>query len=181
MIRMRHSLSRLAFPLLLGMLLAGWYLLAPDGTELRIEPVTGGPPLLVAPLEVGEEFTLNYVHSVDRKPIWEVHSVDADGRIFVEEERFIMVGAGMGDLPGRGRWTGDGKTQALKGMHYEIGGFVLRVGSPGVDHTIIWRDTRTNLSAQAAGRAVSVYARPTSRLHRAWRRLSPHPATPQQE
>jgi hypothetical protein len=162
-----------------GLLLAGiWYLTTPASLELRVEPLAGGQPLLVAPLDFGEGFTLNYVHSVDREPIWEVHSVDRDGRIFIEEERFVMVGAGMGDLPGRGRWSGRGGLQSVKDMHYPIGEFVLRIGSRGVDHTILWRDTRTNLSALAAGSAVLVRARPVSRFYSLWRRLLPHTATP---
>ena len=165
--------------LIIGLVLAGiWFLWSPASLELRIEPLAGGEPLLVAPMEFGEEFTLNYVHSVDRKPIWEVHSVGRDGRIFIEEERFVMVGAGMGDLPGRGRWTGQEGLQSVKGMHYLIGDFVLRIGSPGVDHTILWRNTHTNLSSLAAGTAVRVRARPVSRVYSIWRSLVPHPATP---
>ncbi len=157
---------------------AGVLAAQPGGLELAVAPVGGGAPLLVAPLEPGERFTLRYVHSVDRQPIWEVHAADRDGRIFVEEERFVMVGAGMGDLPGRGVWTGDGRTQAIRGLHYPVGAFVLRVGSPGVGHTILWRGTETGLSAVAAGKAVRVEARPVSRLHRLWRRVFPHRATP---
>jgi len=165
--------------LLLGLLLvSGWYLFTPAGLELRIEPVSGGTPLLVAPLEDGEGFTLHYIHSVDHEPIWEVHSVNSTGQIFIEEERFVMVGAGMGDLPGRGRWTGDGKLQAIKDMHYRLGEFVLRIGSPGVDHSILWRNTRTNLSSRAAGQAALVKAHPVKRYYRMWRQLVPHAATP---
>ncbi len=170
----RFTLLLILFPLLIGV----WRLASPSGLELRIEPIAGGAPLLVAPLDNGEGFTLHYIHSVDREPIWEIHSVDSAGRIFVEEERFVMVGAGMGDLPGRGRWTGRGGLQMVEGMHYPIGEFVLRIGSPGVDHTILWRDTRTNLSATAAGTAALVSAHPVKRYYRIWRRLSPHAATP---
>ena len=178
---MNPARTRLKLLLFLGFLLiGGWYLAAPAGLELRIEPVDGGAPLLVAPLDDGEGFTLHYIHSVDREPIWEVHSVDSTGQIFIEEERFVMVGAGMGELPGRGRWTSSEGLQVVENMHYPIGEFVLRIGSPGVDHTILWRDTRTNLSALAAGQAVLVTARPTSRLYGAWRKLVPHPATPRQ-
>lgn len=178
--RSHPPVSKLKALLILGALLfSGWYLAAPTGLELRIEPVAGGTPLLVAPLDDGEGFTLHYIHSVDREPIWEVHSVDRSGQIFIEEEHFVMVGAGMGDLPGRGRWTGRGGLQAIKGMHYPIGEFVLRIGSPGVDHTILWRGTQTNLSAMAAGTAVLVSARPVRRFYSTWRRLAPHAATPQ--
>jgi hypothetical protein len=173
-------MARLKGFLILGVLLiCGWYLATPAGLELTVIPVTGGAPLLVAPLDDGEGFTLHYIHSVDREPIWEVHSVDSTGQIFIEEERFVMVGAGMGDLPGRGHWTGRDGLQMLEGMHYPIGEFVLRIGSAGVDHTILWRDTQTNLSAMAAGTAVLVSAHPVKRYYSLWRRLAPHAATPQ--
>ncbi len=178
--RMYPATAQFKLLLILGsLLIGGWYLVTPAGLELKIEPVSGGAPLLVAPLDEGEFFTLHYIHSVDLEPIWEVHSVDRSGNIFIEEERFVMVGAGMGDLPGRGRWVGHDGLQAIEGMHYHIGEFVLRIGSLGVDHTIIWRDTQTNLSSIAAGTAVLVRARPIKRYYSLWRHLLPHAATPQ--
>jgi hypothetical protein len=105
--------------------------------------------------------------------------VDRSGKIYIEEERFVMIGAGMGELPGRGRWTSHGRLQAVENMHYLIGEFVLRIGSPEVAHTILWRDTQTDLSSMAAGSAVLVTARPVKRYYSIWRRLVPHVATPQ--
>ena len=86
----------------LGLLLVAARLL-PGGLELRITPVGKGDPLLVLPLEAGERFTLHYMHSVENAPIWETHSVDGDGRIYIEEERYLKFGAGMGRMPGVGR------------------------------------------------------------------------------
>jgi hypothetical protein len=63
-------------------------------------------------------------------------------------------------------------------MHYRLGAFVLRIGSPGVDHTLLWRGTATHLSAVAAGTAVRVSAHPVRLIYRMWRSLRPHPATP---
>ena len=77
--------------------------LMPGGLELRLTPVKGGEPLLVLPLEPGERFTLHYVHSVEKAPIWEEHSLDEKGRIYIEEERYLKFGAGMGRMPGVGR------------------------------------------------------------------------------
>ena len=68
--------------LVVAFLGAGWYL--PGGLELSVTPVKGGPALLVVPLQPGERFTLHYFHSVENAPIWEVHSLDAEGRIFIE-------------------------------------------------------------------------------------------------
>jgi len=151
---------------------------SPGGLELQVVPVRSGPPLLVLPLEPGERFTLHYFHSVENAPIWEEHSLDASGRIFIEEERYEKFGAGMGRMPGVGRMVKRGPYEAITDMHMPTGDFVLRIGSPGVDHTIIWRGTRTNLSARAAHVAVKFSARPVSRLHKIWRQFLPHAATP---
>jgi hypothetical protein len=155
--------------------------LAPGGLVLTVRPVRGGGPLLVLPLEPGERFTLHYYHSVENAPIWEEHSVDRQGRIYIEEERYLKFGAGMGKMPGVGRMVMRGPYEAITDMHMPTGDFVLRVGSPGVDHTILWRGTATNLSAVAAHKAVKFSARPVSLLTKLWRRLAPHPATPHKQ
>ena len=156
---------------------AGWYL--PGGLELSVTPIKDGPALLVVPLEPGERFTLHYFHSVENAPIWEVHSLDAEGRIFIEEERYLKFGAGMGRMPGVGRMAQRGEYEVIEDMHMPTGDFVLRVGSPGVDHTIIWRGRRKNLSAVAPHTAVQFSGRPVSMLYSLWRRIRPHPSTPQ--
>jgi hypothetical protein len=150
----------------------------PGGIELRVTPVNGGAPMLVLPLNAGEPFTIRYTHSVENAPIWEVHSLDAKGRIFIEEERYLKFGAGMGKMPGVGRMVRRGPYEVIEGMHMPTGDFVLRIGSPDVDHTVIWRDTRTRLSRMAPHTAVRFRGTPVSWLYRQWRRMAPHSATP---
>ena len=174
--------TRLVRPALIG--LAGLALillilvLLPGGVVLSVTPARGGQPLLVLPLEPGERFTLHYYHSVENAPIWEEHSVDRRGRIYIEEERYLKYGAGMGKMPGVGRMVMRGPYEAITDMHMPTGDFVLRVGSPGVDHTVLWRGTAVNLSAKVPHQAVQFSARPVSLLTKLWRRLSPHEATP---
>jgi hypothetical protein len=115
---------------------------------------------------------------VENAPIWEEHRLDAEGNIYIEEERYQKLGAGMGRTPGVGHVVQRGPYEAIVDMHRPTGDFVLRVGSPGVDHTVIWRGTRTNLSLEAAHTAVRFSGRPVSRLYRLMRRLVPHPKTP---
>ena len=152
--------------------------LLPGGVELTVVPVKGGAPVLVLPMLPEERFTLHYMHSVENAPIWEVHSVDRHGRIYIEEEQYLKFGAGMGKMPGVGRMVRRGPYEVIEDMHFPTGDFILRVGSRGVDHTVIWRGARTNLSAEIPHEAVQFSARPVSRLHRLWRGLLPHPATP---
>ncbi|MBR9985629.1 MAG: DUF1850 domain-containing protein [Desulfosarcina sp.] len=160
-------------PLLIAAALA-----LPGGLELRVTPVPGAAPLLVLPLEPGEHFTIHYYHSVENAPIWETHSLDSAGRIFIEEERYLKFGAGMGKMPGVGRMVTRGPYEVIEDMHLPTGDFVLRIGSLGVDHTVIWRGTRTNLSAIAPHVAVQFSARRVSLFYRLWTHVFPHDATP---
>jgi hypothetical protein len=162
--------------LALCLLLAAWF--RPGGLELDITPMSGERPLLVLPMDPGERFTVHYYHSVENAPIWEVHSLDEEGRIYIEEERYLKFGAGMGRMPGVGRMVKRGPYEVIEAMHFHTGNFVLRIGSPGVDHTIIWRGTKTNLSVLAPHEAVRFLARPVSLLYKIYRSLLPHPATP---
>ena len=162
--------------LIVAFVMVSWRL--PGGLELTVTPTKGGPPLLAVPMQPGERFTIHYYHSVEKAPVWEEHSLDATGRIYIEEERYLKFGAGMGRMPGVGRMVRRGEYEVIEDMHMPTGNFVLRVGSPGVDHTVIWRDRRKNLSAVAPHVAVKFSARPVSLLYNLWRRLSPHPAMP---
>ena len=172
--------SRLFIYFLIGCVLTALIVLwlLPGGLELRVVPVKGGSPLAVLPLEAAERFTIHYYHSVENAPIWEKHSLDENGQIFIEEERYLKFGAGMGRMPGVGRMVRRGSFEVIEDMHMPTGDFILRIGSPGIDHTIIWRGRRKNLSAVAPHIAAKFAARPVSLFYRLWRRLFPHPATP---
>ena len=177
MIKKGRLFTLLAAGFIAALLLAA--VIAPGGLELQVVPVKGGPPILVLPLEAGERFTLHYYHSVENAPIWEEHSLDEKGRIYIEEERYLKFGAGMGRMPGVGRMVRRGQYEVIENMHMPTGNFVLRVGSPGVDHRVIWRDRDVNLSAVAPHVAVQFSARPVSRLYNLWRQIFLHPATPE--
>jgi hypothetical protein len=139
----------------------------PAGLVLTITPVTGRSPLLALPLKAGECFTIRYYHSVENAPVWETHSVDAAGTIYIEEERYLKFGAGMGRMPGVGRMVMRGPYEVIEDMHQPTGDFVLRIGGAEVDHTLIWRGCEANLSTIAPHAAVRFDAQPVSVLDRA--------------
>lgn len=153
--------------LVLSMVLAT--LSTPGGLELRVTLVKENIPVLILPLNPDEQFTLHYYHSVEHAPIWEEHSMDSAGKLYVEEERYEKFGAGMGKMPGKGRMVKKGIYEAVTDIHQPVGDFILRVGSQGVDHTIIWRDKRYNLSETIPHQAVRFSGRPVSLLHQIWR------------
>jgi len=170
----RRALGGLA-GLTLALSAAG--LLLPGGLELRVTPVEGGEPLLSLPIEAGEPFTIRDFHSVENAPVWEVHSADAAGTLHIEEERYLRFGAGMGTTPGVGRMARRGPLEVIEDMHRPVGDFILRIGSPGVDHTLLWRGLEADLTRMAPHRAVRFTAEPVSRMYRTFRTLLPHPAT----
>jgi len=152
--------------LVLSLLLTAF--LTPGGLELQVTLVKEKTPVLILPLKPGERFTLHYYHSVENAPIWEEHSMDKKGNLYIEEERYEKFGAGMGKMPGVGRMVQKGIYEAIIDMHLPVGDFILRVGSPGVDHTIIWRGMRYNLSEIIPHKAVIFSGRSVSMLHQLW-------------
>ena len=81
-------------------------------------------------------------------------------------------------MPGVGRMVKKGLYEAIVDMHMPTGNFILRIGSRGVDHSVIWRGVQTNLSAVAPHQAVRFSARTVNLLYSGWRRFFQHPATP---
>lgn len=166
MIRSVNIIALCFFGLILSVLLTAR--LTPGGMELRLTLVKEDRPVLMLPLNPDERFTIHYYHSVENAPIWEVHSLDDKGMIYIEEEQYEKFGAGMGKMPGVGRMITRGIYEVITDMHMPVGNFILRVGSPGVDHTLIWRDRRFNLSESLAHKAIMFSARPVSMLHQWW-------------
>jgi len=156
-------------------LVSGILAIMPGGSELQVTPVKSNEPLIAILLNPHERFTLHYYHSVENAPIWETHSIDSDGRIYIEEERYLKFGAGMGKMPGVGRMEKQGDYEVITDMHSPTGDFILRIGSPGVNHTLLWRGNRINLSETAPHVAVRFSAKSVSQFYKCWRKLFPHP------
>ncbi len=107
-------------------------------------------------LPYGNTFTLRYIHSVDHAPVFEVfRAVRGKGLVLVETY-FQMFGAGMGHWKGHGKIVQDGRWTKIRDINKPLGSFLLRVGTPGVDHTILYKGDEWNLSEKAAGQLVEV-------------------------
>ena len=123
---------------------------------LIIRDHNGNKTVLKAPLTYGQTFAIRYIHSVDRAPVFEVfRAVRGKGLVLVETY-FRMFGAGMGHWKGHGEVVREGKWIKIRGIDYPLGSFFLRVGSLGVDHTILLNGRAWNLSQMVAGRRVEV-------------------------
>jgi hypothetical protein len=112
--------------------------------------------ILRAPLVYGRSFTIRYIHSVDRSPVFEVFEVKKGEGLVLRETYFSMFGAGMGHWEGHGEIVQEGRWIKIKEINRSIGSFILRIGSPEVAHTIIMDGEEWNLSHRASGRRVIV-------------------------
>jgi hypothetical protein len=124
--------------------------------HLSIREHKTGEVLLRIPLQYGQAFTIRYIHSVDHAPVFEVFRALKEEGLVLEETFFQMFGAGMGHWEGHGTVVQDGRWIKIKDIHRPLGSFLLRVGSSGVDHTILFNEKEWNLSEKAAGHRVEV-------------------------
>lgn len=79
-----------------GWLLAAAALLTAALWPVRLLTLTGadGRPVFMAPVSVGEHFTVRFIHSVERRPVDEVFEAAADSLVLIETW-FDMGGAGL--------------------------------------------------------------------------------------
>lgn len=129
---------------------------ADAGPWLMVRDYRTQKPIVQIPVDYGQAITMRYIHSVDLSPVFEVFRVDEDDGLVLEKTYFRMFGAGMGHWPGHGQLVGDGEWTRIVEINRVLGSFVLRIGSKGVDHTIIAGDHEVNLSNIAPGRRAEV-------------------------
>lgn len=124
--------------------------------RLVVRDFDNGKIILALKVKSGDRFTIRYIHSVDKKPIFEQFRLDPDRGLVLEKTWFRIFGAGLGHWPGHGQLTQKDGWITIDKMNYTLGSFVLRIGSPGVDHTILYHQQEINLSALAPGRRALV-------------------------
>jgi len=139
-------------------------LLLSPGPWLVLTELEDGGKIAAFPLARGEQFEICYIHSVDRKPVCEVFRLEEEAGIVLQETYFRMFGAGMGHWQGHGTVVEEKGWMKIKDINRPLGSFILRVGSPGVDHILTVGEERVNLSQKAPGKRVLVAMEMRSRI-----------------
>lgn len=93
-------------------------------------------------IAVGEEFTIGYIHSVEKTPVVNYFQVTADNKLKLARVRFQSFGAGMPDYAPRVQQSGgwieySGFTQAHATMLWNV--------RADLRHTLSWRRTEYRL------------------------------------
>lgn len=123
---------------------------------LELTDMSSNKAIFRLPLESGETFTIRYIHSVDKTPVFEIFETDHKGRLTLQATYFKMFGAGMGHWQGRGFIDFDGEWTWIRDIREVLGTFILRVGSPSVNHTLLHRNQEISLSKDWAGKRLQV-------------------------
>ena len=116
-----------------------------QGPRFEIYDHATGTVAYERPVAEGATITLEHVHSVTKRPVRETFSVHDANTIALEELWFDAFGP---NLPAGPEQTGDTTTTFIREdggfrvLHHSkpIGVVPVRVGSPDVDHTVIFED-----------------------------------------
>lgn len=124
-----------------------WFLFfRPHAQVLEISLLTDQRVVWRSLADRGEEFVISYVHSVNKRPVFDTLRLDGD-RIVIVKSRFDSFGAGMPESS-----TGDGTLEfAPNGwlqwtVNRPVTDFVVRVGRVA-DHRLFFRGKEYPLSA----------------------------------
>lgn len=121
--------------------------LAGSGLELRVYDVESGTVVYARSVEIGESFQLEHTHSVTERPVVETFAVGDDTELLLREMWFDDFGpnlpAGPEQLDGHPvTFRHDDGAYRVRHHDAPIGTLPLRVGSPEVDHTVVFSDGR---------------------------------------
>lgn len=131
-----------------------------------------GNPVLYLPLHRGEAFSLYYVHSVHRTPVWENFLAGPGERLVLDSVIFDSLGVGLPFLPGEGKLTNDQGRFILTGMNRVYPEINLGV-TPVAGQALVYRDKRYELNSRfAAGSSIRLHIARLSPAEVLWQRFA---------
>ncbi len=98
------------------------------------------------PLSDGEEFSITFIHSVNKTPVTDVYNINDDGKVLLLRTVYYDFGAGVPfDLnEGETLSFDDNGAMIIDGINREIPDFLIFVGTVS-DHTLQIGDSQISL------------------------------------
>jgi hypothetical protein len=116
---------------------------------LQVEEMRSGVKLYQAPVKEGDEFSIEFVHSVERTPVKEVFRIEQDHNIYLVETEYESFGAGLPTMPYEGEESVlEGGKIRITGMRRKIEPFLVAV-SPVPGHVLAVGGEETALASLA--------------------------------
>lgn len=118
----------------------------PAAAEFRLELVDTGIDRIVhtTPAAVGSCFTLRYMHSVQKTPVFEIYRIDGSGDIYLQETTVKSSGYGLPTAETTGHFNFKDGWLRITGFNRKIDPLVLRVSYLN-DMLLIFGDHCVNL------------------------------------
>ncbi|GGX88370.1 hypothetical protein GCM10007160_14800 [Litchfieldella qijiaojingensis] len=130
--------------------------------QTRLEVYTADHRRIVSlPMPTGQSWCLVWNHSVEGFPVHDCYR-NRDGRMVLERSHQPDYAAGLGPVLGRGEARSDGAGGYwIEDIDEPVSDnrYLLRVGSPAVNHRLESGDTLISLSELAAGERVQISLR----------------------
>lgn len=117
-----------------------------DAAEHRLELLDTGTGRVVhaACVAVDSHFTLRYIHSVEKTPVFETYRINGDGEIYLEETVVKSSGYGLPEAAATGHYRFENGWLRITGFNKKINPLVFRVSYLN-DMLLIFEDHRVNL------------------------------------
>lgn len=113
--------------------------------RLQLIEKDSGEILRSFPIKNGEEFTVFFIHSVEKSPWHEIYYVKNDNEIYLKETRFYSYGAGLPSTTNHDFSFDDGSMK-ITNYNTKMKDLVYKVGAVIADHTIVIRGEEYHLN-----------------------------------
>jgi len=141
---MKHKRLIAASAALIALTAAVLFIFAYNGKYLLLSNESTGEILFCAEVREGEQFSVSYIHSVNKSPVTEYYQVSG-ADIYLTALRFRAFGAGMPTKPDEGQSMRiDGDDMVIDGFSRHMPYVCYFIGRVA-DHTLGWRDSEIHL------------------------------------
>ncbi|MBP2641465.1 MAG: hypothetical protein H6Q66_2416 [Firmicutes bacterium] len=123
---LQNSAAKRLVVLFIVLTIAGAYWV---NIPLRIIVESDGQASLFLPTFQGDTFSLHFIHSVHKTPVWENFVVENEGQITLVSTEFESYGVGMPFLPEEGTFERKDNKILLTNLRREFARIPARVGS----------------------------------------------------
>ena len=94
---------------------------------IRFTNRTRGETFFSREVSPGDRFTLTYVHSVQKTPVYEVYGIDGRGAVVLRETRVKSLGYGLPAPTPDNHYLLEGEFLVIRDMNRRIGTLLIRV------------------------------------------------------
>lgn len=108
-------------------------------TPLSIVVKTESGTCLTLPVKPGETFSLRFIHSVHKTPVWENFIVKDTDTLLLTSTEYQSYGVGMPSLPSEGVFTQLGDRFSLSNLNRQFRQIPVRVG-PEAQLTLVYHE-----------------------------------------